>query len=131
MCIFFSVIIMLFCLGMYPLLEHYEEIVMDSGMAEYQYVLKEPYVTNFFLTPGVSEDRCGQDRYDKLEKKITENGGVFRDMSDAMQALAEVAEGGTRWSAVFNLTDRSLCLALEHNYENSYFFSLNDSELKI
>ncbi len=41
--IFFSVIIMLFCLGMYPLLEHYEEIVMDSGMAEYQYVLKEPY----------------------------------------------------------------------------------------
>ena len=41
--ILFSVIIMLFCLGMYPLLQHYEDIIMDSGMAEYQYVLKEPY----------------------------------------------------------------------------------------
>ena len=41
--ILFSVIIMLFCLGMYPLLQHYEDIIMESGMAEYQYVLKEPY----------------------------------------------------------------------------------------
>ncbi len=105
----------------------------DYAVVEYangrMHVLKESYVTNFFLTPGVSEDRCGQDRYDKLKKTITENGGVFRGTSDAMQALAEVAEGGTRWSTVFNLTDRSLHLALEHNYENSYFFSLHDSEL--
>ena len=41
--ILFSVVIMLFCLGMYPLLQHYEDIIMDSGMAEYQYVLKEPH----------------------------------------------------------------------------------------
>ena len=40
--IFFSVIVMLFCLGMWPLLQHYEDIIMDSGMAEYQYILKEP-----------------------------------------------------------------------------------------
>ena len=41
--ILFSVIIMLFCLGMYPLLQHYEGLIMDSGMAEYQYILKEPF----------------------------------------------------------------------------------------
>ncbi len=41
--ILFSVIIMLFCLGMYPLLQNYEELIMDSGMSEYQYILKEPY----------------------------------------------------------------------------------------
>ena len=41
--ILFSVIIMLFCLGMYPLLQHYEGLIVDSGMAEYQYILKEPF----------------------------------------------------------------------------------------
>ncbi len=48
--ILFSVIIMIFCIGMYPLLEHYEELIMDSAMAEYQYVLKEPYE----ITTGTS-----------------------------------------------------------------------------
>ena len=40
--ILFSVIIMLFCLGMLPLLRNYENIIMESNMAEYQYFLKEP-----------------------------------------------------------------------------------------
>ncbi len=105
----------------------------DYAVVEYadgrMQVLKERYVTNFFLTPGVSDDRCGQDRYDKLKKTMTGNGGVFRDISDAMKALAEVAEDGTRWSAVFNLTDRSLHLALEHSYEESYSFALDAPEL--
>ncbi len=105
----------------------------DYAVVEYadgrMQVLKERYVTNFFLAPGVSDDRCGQDRYDKLKKTMTGNGGVFRDMSDAMKALAEVAEDGTRWSAVFNLTDRSLHLALEHSYEETYIFSLDAPEL--
>ncbi len=45
--ILFSVIIMLFCLGMYPLLQNYEDLIMDSGMSEYQYILKEPYEAAF------------------------------------------------------------------------------------
>lgn len=105
----------------------------DYAVVEYangrMHVLKEQYVTNFFLTPGVSDNRCGQDRYDKLKRTITGNGGVFRDSSDAMKALAEVAEDGTRWSAVFNLTDRSLQLALEHDYGEIYNFSLDAPEL--
>jgi len=40
--IFFSVIVMFFCLGMRPLLDNYKEVVEGSGMAEYQYILKEP-----------------------------------------------------------------------------------------
>lgn len=105
----------------------------DYAVLEYadgqMQVLKEPYVTNFFLTPDVSDDRCGQDRYDKLKKTMTGNGGVFRDTSDAMKALAEVSEDGTRWSAVFNVTDRSLHLVLEHNYTESYDFTLDAPEL--
>ena len=105
----------------------------DYAVIEYangrMHVLKERYVTNFFLTPGVSEDRCGQDRYDRLKNTVTEKDGVFRDTSDAMKALAEVAEGGTRWSAVFDLTDRSLELALEHTYGETYAFRLDAPEL--
>ena len=58
--ILFSVIIMIFCIGMYPLLEHYEELIMDSAMAEYQYVLKEPYE----ITTGtsVSTDAAGSQK---------------------------------------------------------------------
>ena len=44
--IFFSVIIMLFCIGMRPLLKNYERVIADSGMAEYQYILKEPCRVN-------------------------------------------------------------------------------------
>ncbi|MBQ3281318.1 MAG: FtsX-like permease family protein [Eubacterium sp.] len=40
--IFFGVIVIMFCLAMLPLLQHYESIIMESGMAEYQYILKEP-----------------------------------------------------------------------------------------
>jgi predicted choloylglycine hydrolase len=105
----------------------------DYAVMEYadgqMHVLKEQYVTNFFLTPDVSDDRCGQDRYDKLKKTMDGNGGVFRDTSDAMKALAEVSEDGTRWSAVFNVTDRSLHLALEHDYTGTYNFSLDVPEL--
>jgi predicted choloylglycine hydrolase len=105
----------------------------DYAVVEYadgqMHVLKEQYVTNFFLTPDVSDDRCGQDRYDKLKKTMDGNGGVFRDTSDAMKALAEVSEDGTRWSAVFNVTDRSLHLALEHDYTGTYNFSLDVPEL--
>ncbi len=93
------------------------------------HVLDDRYVTNFFLTPGVSEDRCGQDRYDKLKNTMTEKNGVFSDVPDAMRALADVAEDGTRWSAVYNLTERSLHLTPEHDYEGTYFFSLNAPEL--
>ena len=104
----------------------------DYAVVEYangqMQVLNEPYVTNFFLTPGVSDDRCGQDRYDRLKKTMEGNGGVFLDLSDAMKALAEVAEDGTRWSAVFNMTERSLHLALEHDYAETYIFSLDASE---
>lgn len=53
--ILFSVIIMLFCLGMYPLLQNYEDLIMDSGMSEYQYILKEPYEIAGESTKGEGE----------------------------------------------------------------------------
>ncbi len=105
----------------------------DYAVIEYangrMHVLKERYVTNFFLTPGVSENRCGQDRYDKLKNIMTEKNGVFCDMAEAMMPLAEVAEDGTRWSAVFNLTERVIHLAPEHDYRETYGFALDAREL--
>ena len=46
-----------------------------------------------------------------------------------MKALAEVSEDGTRWSAVFNVTERSLHLVLEHDYTETYDFTLDTPEL--
>lgn len=101
----------------------------DYAVIEYangqMQVLDRCYVTNFFLTPDVSTDRCGLDRYEKLEKTMAETGGIFRDTDHAMEPLAAVAEDGTRWSAVFNLDKLSMRLALEHNYSYSYTFDLH------
>ena len=93
------------------------------------YVWDARYVTNFFLTPGIDKTGCGRNRYEILKRFITETDGVFADMNAAMEPLKQASEDGTRWSAVYNMTDLSVLMSLEHNFTHSYTFRLNDPSL--
>jgi hypothetical protein len=102
----------------------------DFAVIEYangaMQVIKNRYVTNFFLTPDVSTDRCGWERYGMLDKHMKETGGIFRDLSHALKPLADTAEDGTRWSALFNAATRSVDLVLEHRFDLPiYHFELD------
>ncbi len=105
----------------------------DSAVVEYangnMYVLPDRYVTNFFLTPGVSTSDCGLERYKILERIMAETDGIFSDMNAALDPLKQVSEDGTRWSSVYNSTDRSVLMVLEHNFERTYTFRLDDPSL--
>ncbi len=105
-----------------------ESVVIEYANGEMQ-VIRTAYVTNFFLTPGIDKTGCGRNRYEILEKTVNETGGVFRDEAHAMELLGAVAEGGTRWSQVFNLPKRAITMALEHSYEKTYTFFLDQDIL--
>ncbi len=93
------------------------------------YVWDARYVTNFFLTPGIDKTGCGRKRYEILERFVTETGGIFADMNTAMEPLKQASEDGTRWSAVYNMTDLSVLMSLEHDFSYAYTFRLHDPTL--
>lgn len=76
-------------------------------------------VTNFILAPGYyesEEDMKGLDRYERLQQRLDERGGVVKDEEDAMSLLQEV--GRRTWdnddknnctihSVVYNLTEKT------------------------
>ena len=105
-----------------------ESVVIEYANGEMQ-VIQASYVTNFFLTPGIDKTGCGRNRYETLEKTITELGDVFRDEPHAMELLQAVSEDGTRWSQIFNLQNRSLSMVLEHDFTKTYTFRLNQEIL--
>lgn len=90
-------------------------------------------VTNFVLSPDYyenEEDMKGLDRYERLQQRIAERGGVVKDEEDAMRILQEV--GRRTWnnddknsctvhSVVYNLTDKTaLWVPNEHFGEEAY-----------
>lgn len=94
-------------------------------------VVQENAATNFLFNklPGVRE--IGRDRYEIMKNRLEENGGVFKDMRDAMTLLEAAAQhggetqrAGTRWSCIYNQTEPSLLLAVNRDYENLYTFAL-------
>lgn len=92
--------------------------------------------TNFYLAPGKKYGiGHGQDRYNVMQKVLKNKDGILTK-SQAMNLLATVHKdetthkkyegiANTQWSAVYNNTDRSLNLAINHNYNKVYHFKFN------
>ena len=108
---------------------HIADAQGNSVVIEYigniMHVIENKYCTNFLLTPNMGKFGSGHDRYDKLEKVMNEKKGIFNDMAEAMKPLCDVSEDRTRWSAVYNLTNPSIMLVNERNYDNPYIFTLD------
>ena len=96
-----------------------EMVVIDSERA-----------TNFLLTPGDWTFGGGQDRFDTLEKTMTEKNGVFT-ADEAMDLLESVSQtvrvdktSTTQWSCVYNQTRGSVDIAMLRDYDKIYSFSI-------
>lgn len=105
----------------------------DSNAVDFQ------MLTNFFITPDVSDIDLGTDRYQAVEQALTASNGVISKEA-AMQLLHDVRlenyveESGfiddTQWSIVYDLTNRSMNICIGMNYQKVYSFAV-DSPMQI
>jgi Acyl-coenzyme A:6-aminopenicillanic acid acyl-transferase len=79
--------------------------------------------TNHFRCTAVGDGGCM--RYHTLLEQLNAANGQL-DAKSAMHLLSQVKQGITQWSAVYNMTDGTVDVALEGNYKRIYSFDLDD-----
>ncbi|GAA2578983.1 carcinine hydrolase/isopenicillin-N N-acyltransferase family protein [Actinomadura fulvescens] len=72
-------------------------------------------LVNFVLSTADERERRADDRYRAIADRMRRTGGSL-DPAGAMDLLSEVAQGHTRWSAVYELRHGELSLALGRDY---------------
>ena len=79
--------------------------------------------TNFLrASAGESaEGRCW--RYDKISQRLTEAEGHLA-VQDALDLLAEVAQGSTQWSVVYRMSTGDVNVVMGQKYDNVHTFPL-------
>jgi hypothetical protein len=78
-----------------------------------------------FLRASV-DDPTGQcRRYDALDRRLVESGGRISSQ-EAMDLLAQVAQGNTQWSGVYDLTAGSVIVAMGRDYQDMHTFELDE-----
>ncbi len=111
----------------------------DSAVIEYfqgkMNVLKTDHVTNFFLSPGARKKGVGKERYKVLDALLSYREGTL-EKEDMMYVLKLISQpsgakgkSNTLWSAVYDLTDRTLDLVVDHRYDDVRHYSLKDKKL--
>lgn len=109
----------------------------DGDTMRVTYAQKDyQYTTNFFLYDVDYEYvKVGVERFNILQNSIEENGGVL-DETQAMDLLSSVSmtedipdESGayipTQWSAVYNLSEKTVTICADRNYDKTYTFSVD------
>lgn len=96
------------------------------------------YVTNFYLSPAMAEtphgskySQHGRARYDTLAVRLA-GYGYRPTANQAMKLLGEVSQSSvegtptshTQWSSLYNLSDRSLRLAILQEYAKEFKFKV-------
>lgn len=94
-------------------------------------VTDTPVVTNHYLAPakylvGLSPD---DHRYDILEDKYVEALGILdnNDLREAMESVSQLPNGsfgGTQWTILWDLEDRTATYYLHRNFDRPYSFRL-------
>ena len=83
-------------------------------------------VTNFTLYGNPSKTGFGKDRYENIQNTLERQGGVISE-EDALELLKRnVIPGDEQWSAVYNLTQKTLSVTFSGDYENVHRFKIND-----
>lgn len=93
-------------------------------------------VTNFYVAPSMTGttdgwgSSHGKDRYENLRKTLDEKKHVMKE-DEAMQLLEKVAQppteeltSQTQWSALYNLTEKTLRLTILREYAKEYNFRI-------
>ena len=79
--------------------------------------------TNFIINDINIPDQVTCPGYKKAYQTLQECHGEL-DQQIAMDLLKDVSIYGTTWSCVYDLTNRSVSVAINRNYKNIYSFSL-------
>ncbi len=85
----------------------------------------EPWhlATNF-LRAAVEGSAAGQcSRYDQIERRLVETEGRLSPV-EALDLLAQVAQGSTQWSVVYGLSSGDVQVAMDQRYESAHSFHL-------
>jgi hypothetical protein len=69
--------------------------------------------------------RNGCWRYDRIYAKLLLHNGILNP-NDSMSLLSEIANIWTEWSAVYDMANKRILLALDYNYSPIYEFRLDD-----
>lgn len=81
-------------------------------------------VTNFTLFNNLDHEGSGKDRYDNMESELERKHGIISE-NDALDLLKRnVIPGDEQWSAVYNLTKRSVRITFSREYSNVYQYDL-------
>ncbi len=93
-------------------------------------------VTNFYVAPSMTGttdgwgSSHGKDRYENLRKTLDEKKHVMKE-DEAMQLLEKVSQppteeltSQTQWSALYNLTEKTLRLTILREYTKEYNFRI-------
>jgi predicted choloylglycine hydrolase len=64
-------------------------------------------------------------RYEAFDKALSETEGII-SVEDAFKLLEEnTTPGEAKWSSIYNLTDKTMCVEFYGDYDNTYSYQLN------
>ena len=81
--------------------------------------------TNFYMTGQDHPERqCW--RYNKIQKRLSADRGV-KTVDQAMRLLKDVAQGSTRWSVVYEMSEPAINIVMSRKYgKDAHRFSFSD-----
>ena len=97
---------------------------VDGKMVVTKAENKYQAVTNFTLFDNPTKTGFGKDRYDNILNVLEKQGGIISE-EDALELLKNnVIPGDEQWSAVYNLTQKTLSVTFSGDYKNIHRFKL-------
>lgn len=97
---------------------------VDGKMVVTKAESKYQVVTNFTLFDNPTKTGFGKDRYDNILNILEKQGGIISE-EDALELLkSNVIPGDEQWSAVYNLTQKTLSVTFSGDYKNIHRFKL-------
>lgn len=97
---------------------------VDGKMVVTRTENKYQAVTNFTLFDNPTKTGFGKDRYDNILNVLEKQGGIISE-EDALELLkSNVIPGDEQWSAVYNLTQKTLSVTFSGDYKNIHRFKL-------
>ena len=97
---------------------------VDGKMVVTKAENKYQAVTNFTLFDNPTKTGFGKERYDNILNVLEKQGGIISE-EDALELLkSNVIPGDEQWSAVYNLTQKTLSVTFSGDYKNIHRFKL-------
>lgn len=85
---------------------------------------KYQVVTNFTLYNNPNHEGFGKDRYENIESDLEKRNGIISE-NEALELLKRnTIPGDEQWSAVYNLTKKSVLITFSREYHKEYKYEL-------